>query len=156
MIGRINHRNHRRILPRLELHHRIARRRISILQRGFRSHSQIAAVIAGLRVLGIIHGQRGKIVSTIQAIGNHLNFLFRLRIVLRFAVLQIVHLPVPRSRYHDLRQMILRFDQIKLGLVLVVVAGNIGVRDVDARGDFLVQHLVACKRAPQVALKIFE
>ncbi len=52
--------------------------------------------------------------------------------------------------------MILRFDQVELGLVIVVVAGNILVGDVDARGDFLVQHLVASERAPQVALEVIE
>ena len=65
-------------------------------------------------------------------------------------------LAIRHSGDHDLRQMVLRFDQVELGFVLVVVAGNVLVGDIDARGDFLVQHLVAGKRAPQVALEVIE
>jgi hypothetical protein len=134
----------------------VASGRVGGFERGFGGHAQIAAVVAGLRIFGIIHGQGREVVAAIEVVGDHLDFLARLGLVLRLAVLQVVHLGIRDSRNHDLGQVILGFDQVELGLVIVVVIAHVLVGDVDARGNFFVQDFVAGERAAQVALEVVE
>ncbi len=67
-----------------------------------------------------------------------------------------MNLGIRDSRNHDLGQVVLGFDQVELGLVFVVIIAHVLVGDIDARGDFLVQHLVAGEGAAQVALEVVE
>src|ERR1700691_6067579 len=52
--------------------------------------------------------------------------------------------------------MVLRFDQVELGFVFVVIVGNVLIGNVDARSDFLVQYLVLGERPMQVTLEVVE
>ena len=56
----------------------------------------------------------------------------------------------------DLRQVILRLDQVELRLVRRIVAADLRVGDVDLGLDLLVQQLGLGQRAAQVALQIVE
>src|SRR6185437_13842081 len=96
-----------------------------------RSEAQVAAIGGRVRVFGIIHGQGGEIISIIQVVLDRLNFTARFRFILRFVVFQIVDIAGRRSGDHDLRNVILRLDQVELSLVVVVIVRNILVGNID-------------------------
>ncbi len=50
--------------------------------------------------------------------------------------------------------MVLRFDQVELRFVSIVVVGNILIGDVDLRRDLLIQNFLDGKRAAEIALKV--
>jgi hypothetical protein len=52
--------------------------------------------------------------------------------------------------------MIIRLDQIEVRLVLVVIAGDVRVRDVDPRSNLLVEQLLFCPVAPDLPLQIVQ
>src|SRR5262249_14854349 len=84
-----------------------------------RYDSQVPSVRRRRAVLRISHGQRGKILSRLEMAENSLNLLARLSLVTRLgtgAGNWIGH-----TRDQNVRQVVTRFDEIKFGLVLVVV-----------------------------------
>ena len=85
-----------------------------------------------------------------------LDFLLCLRLVGRAARRTAGALLRRGAGDHDLRQMILRLDQVELGLVGVVVVGDLGVGDVDLRLDLLVQQLGLGQPAADLALQVVE
>src|SRR5215469_2782838 len=87
LIRWIYHRDDRTVHPWLEFEDRISRGRVCALQPRFRDGPKIASVAGSFRILGISHGQSGKIVPTLQTIRNHLDLLAGIGLVLRLVVL---------------------------------------------------------------------
>src|SRR5271168_4860552 len=65
-----------------------------------RTKSRVPGSVVRSEDSGIIHRQRGEVVTAVQPVRNHLNFLARVGFVLRFVVL-VVHLRVRRGSHED-------------------------------------------------------
>src|SRR5947209_9687857 len=92
--------------------------------------------------------------AAVEAVGEGLNLLVGFSFVLRLVILQMAHLRAGSSGHENLRQMVLRFDQVELRFVSIVVVGNILIGDVDLRRDLLIQNFLDGKRAAEIALKV--
>ena len=53
-----------------------------------------------------------------------------------------------------MRQVVSRLNKIELRLVLVVVSGNVLLRDIDLGSNFLVQDLLRGQGSPDIMTKI--
>ena len=83
------------------------------MHRGLRLKTQITAVGRSVHVLGKIHRQRGKVVTALKSILNHLDFFSSFSLVPSLIVLEITNLRVWRCRYQNACQMILRLNEIE-------------------------------------------
>src|SRR5205807_6588785 len=71
-------------------------------------------------------------------------------------VLKIADLRVGELCDENVRQVILRLNQVELSSVLVVVVGNVLVGNVDLGSDLLVQDFFAGQAAAQILFEIFQ
>ncbi len=120
------------------------------------NEAHVAAVGGGVGILREVHGDGAEIFAAFKPVVEDLNFLFGVGVAGGLVVLQIAGLLRGRAGDDDLRQMVLRLDEIELGLVRGVVAGDFGVGDVDLGLDLLVDQLVLGERAADVALEVVE
>src|SRR5580704_604916 len=152
---RVHYCDNRTVLPRLQLKHQVPRAGIGVAQRGLRNCSQISAVAGSLGILGIVHRERCEVIPAIQPVRNHLNLLAGIGFVLRFVVL-VVYLRVGRRGYEDLRQVVLRFDEVEFRFVRGKIIRDVLVANIDFRRYFLVHHFVDGDGAAYVALEIVQ
>ncbi len=153
---RIDDRDHAAVLTRFELGNRIARGGVGLLERRLRHQAQVAAVAGGFRVLGVIHGHGGEVLAAVEPVEQRLDLLARVGLVLRLIALLVAQLRVGRGGDHEVREVVLRLDEVEFRFVRVVVAGDIGVGNVDLRRDFLVRYLFDGDGAAQIALEVVE
>ena len=102
------------VLPRLQLHHCVARDRIGAFKPDSGTRSEIAAVAGSLGIFGVLHGERGEVVAAVETV--EIIWIF-FRASASFCALSfwLWHLRVRRWGDDDLRQMVLRFNEIEFG-----------------------------------------
>ncbi len=127
-----------------------------ILQLGLVNQANVAVIRTGRRILGEPDCQRREILACLQTAVQRLDLLFGLCIVAGLVVLQVGHLIGRLIGDANKSQVILRFDQIELALVGVVISTYFRVRDIDLRLNLFIDEFAYRKLMTDVAAKIVE